>query len=240
MSYTLTLSGDSSILSSQFYPPIELEDDAEYVIGLTDFLAYHSIPNVDSTNNRFYYGDADKVIKIPEGSYEIEDINTYINSNLAELTATDTNLPDNLVFVSIKSNKNTLKCEIKANTTINFNKPNSIGRLLGYKNRKLKANKFHESNNPIKIQKVNAICVECNLVSNSFINGQPGHILHEFFPRVGPGYKIIDSPANVIYLPVNKRRIEGVTIKIVDQDGDLINFRGEVITLRLHLKRNGA
>lgn len=233
MSFTFTLSDKSSNLTAQFCPPIELEEGAAYSLGLINFEAYNSIPNIDAAHNHIYYDDDDKIIEIPEGSYEIEDINTYIRNHFISSHATDRH-------ISITSNKNTLKTEVKANKRVNFAKSDSIGSLLGFTPRLLKPLVRHISDSPARIQKVNAICVECNLVTDSFMNGRSVHIIHEFFPTVPPGYKIIECPANVIYLPVNKRRIDSLSVKIVDQDGDLVNFRGEVITVRLHLKKDGS
>ena len=54
---------------------------------------------------------------------------------------------------------------------------------------------------------------------------------------VEPGYKINEVPSDVIYLPINTRIINNISVNIIDQDGKLINFRGETITIRLHLKK---
>lgn len=54
-SFTLTLNGDSSELSANYYPPIELDHDGEYVCGLVDFQTYMSIPNISEKNNIFCY-----------------------------------------------------------------------------------------------------------------------------------------------------------------------------------------
>lgn len=78
---SFTLSGRSSILSSNFYPPIDLKENVEYELGLVSFMSYYSIPNIDETNNKFHYFDAgDKLqtITLPEGCYELTDIYNYI------------------------------------------------------------------------------------------------------------------------------------------------------------------
>ena len=62
-------------------------------------------------------------------------------------------------------------------------------------------------------------------------------MIHEFFPVVPPRYKIIEVLSQVIYLPVTVKSIDHLQIRIVDQDGRLVNFRGEVITIRLHIKK---
>ncbi|XP_066596233.1 uncharacterized protein [Prorops nasuta] len=50
MSFTVTLSDRKSVLNSDFFPPINLQDDW-YEIGLVDMQTYNSIANVDETNN---------------------------------------------------------------------------------------------------------------------------------------------------------------------------------------------
>lgn len=85
---------------------------------------------------------------------------------------------------------------------------------------------------------MNAIRVECNLTSGAYINNRLIHTIHEFFPTVSPGYKIVEVPKNVIYLPVTVEEIHMLNIRIVDQDGHLVNFRGETITIRIHIKKD--
>lgn len=227
MEYTFTFSGRESELTSNIYPPIELEDNSMYTLGLINFETYNSIPNIDNKNNKFYFGDS--IIKIPTGAYDVSDLNKYLRRKVERL--------DKENFVIIKANRNTLKCEFKANKKIDFTKNDTFGNLLGFKNKILEANTGYTSDYPVNIFKVNAICVECNLVGGSFKNNEYVHIIHEFFPNSEPGEKIVETPGNIIYLPINTRIISSITIKILDQDGELINFRGEVITLRLHLRK---
>lgn len=54
-SITLTLSGNTSELSANYFPPIKLDEDGKYVCGLIDFQTFMSIPNITEENNRFYY-----------------------------------------------------------------------------------------------------------------------------------------------------------------------------------------
>lgn len=224
MSITLTLTGKSSELTANYFPPIELSGD--YVCGLVDFNTYNSIPNVDHKNNLFHIGDHE--IEIPIGSYEVDDIIAYICSKYAILDP-----KKNLV---INANNNTLKIEVfSEKDTIYFNRDRSIGNLLGFKT-KLKPNQVHVSENPINISRVNVIRINCNLIMDSYINNMSAHTLHQFDNNVAPGYKISEIPRTLIYLPINTKRISTLSINIVDQDGELINFREETITLRIHLK----
>jgi len=72
MSLTFTLTGKSSILAVSYFPAVDLSDD-DYELGLTDFETY-TIPNVNSSNNKFYFDKDDKEIVIPVGSYELHKI----------------------------------------------------------------------------------------------------------------------------------------------------------------------
>lgn len=218
------LSGKGPTLSCDIFPPFEV-GDGDYVIGLIDLATYNSIPNIETgKNDKFYYGS--HVITFDEGSYEIENIEKHITEQLV-----------GGIGLSLKANNSTLKAEIKCSDTVDFSKSDSIGSLLGFSSKVLDKNRKHVSDQPINIIKVNTIRVECNLVKGSYDNGKEGHVLHEFFPEVAPGFKIVEVPSTIIYLPLNVRRVNNITVSLKDQDGNFINFREEVISLRIHIKK---
>ena len=72
------------------------------------------------------------------------------------------------------------------------------------------------------------------MTAGAYINERRVHTRHEFFPAVPPGYKIIEVPSQVIYLPITVKTIDHLQVPIVDQDGNLVNFRGEIVTIRPH------
>lgn len=219
--------GNTSVLSTSYFPPIELYEP--YECGLISLYTYNSIPNIDENNNLFHVGS--EIIELPKGSYEINDIAGYIDKKLKETVSK----PKPQVIIN--ANTNTLQTEIKSTHTVHFDKERSIGSLLGFSKRKLISNKINFSDIPVNINKINAIRVECNIVTGSFLNEIPVHTIHEFSTDVLPGYKINEVPTNIIYLPViNVNTISSIVIKLVDQDGNLIDFRNEQITIRLHLR----
>jgi len=75
MSLTLTLSGKSTILAANYFPSIDLSD-GDYDLAI--FQTYHTISNVNESNNKFYLAKEDAEITIPEGSYEVRDINEFL------------------------------------------------------------------------------------------------------------------------------------------------------------------
>lgn len=224
MSIILNFSGNKSTLSADYFPPIEL--DTSYECGLVSLFTYNSIPNIDKNNNLFHVGS--EIIELPEGSYEIDDIIDYIQTQLKR--------KNSKITIKINANTNTLRTEIKSSHPVYFNRRRTIGKLLGYSGREIASNVTIESDLPVNISKVNSIRVECNIVAGSFRNNKLVHTLHEFSPDVLPGYKISEVPKNIIYLPVNAKSIRSVVVRLVDQDGDPVDFREENITIRLHLR----
>lgn len=225
-SLTLSLSGTSSILEAQYFPPIELSPNKNYVLGLVELLTFNSIPNIDIGKNKFYVGEEGEEVILPTGSYEIEDIEKYLKQQLS---------PKNIT-INLKPNNNTLRSEINCSHNVDFRPRDSIASLLGFSHRQLPHHTTHSSELPVSILKVNALRVECNITSGAYINERKVHTIHEFFPAVPPGYKIIEVPSQVIYLPIAVKVIDHLQLSIVDQDDELVNFRGEVITVRLHIK----
>lgn len=226
-SLILTLSDTSSVLESKYFPPIQLSPNKNYALGLVEFLTFNSCPNVDKNNNTFKLLESEvEEIVIPIGSYDIDDIEKFLQKKLSK----------NKVSFNLKANNNTLRSEIKCSKDIDFQSNNSVGRLLGFTPRILKANILHKSDLPVQILKVNSLRIECNITAGAYINGNKVHTIHQFFPTVPPGYKIVEVPSQIIYLPITVDCIDHLQLRIVDQDGHKVNFRGEVVTIRLHIK----
>ena len=107
-SFTLTLSGESSVLETYYFPPIELSPEKKYVLGLIELLTFNSIPNIDTNCNKIYIGE--QVIVLPTGSYEITASNNYIQT---QLESTD-------ISFSLTANNNTLKSVITRSHRVDF------------------------------------------------------------------------------------------------------------------------
>jgi hypothetical protein len=151
MSFTLSVTHPSSLLSCDIFPPLLLNKKYKYEVGLLSFTTYNFIPNVDESNNKLYY-DGKKVLILPTGNYELKDLTEYIKTEL---------IKENIYF-GIFANNNTLKILVKSSVDLDFTKENSIGSLLEFNRRFLKAESQNYADHIVDIMKVNSIDINNN------------------------------------------------------------------------------
>ena len=60
-------------------------------------------------------------------------------------------------------------------------------------------------------------------------------IFIRFYPRT-LGDKIIETPANLVYLPITLDAIYSIETSLTDQNGLQLNLRGENVTIRFHVR----
>lgn len=228
---TITLSGNTSVLECRFFPPIEVSESAE--IGLLGLQTYNSMPNVepgcDTLGIISERGDI-LLIKIPTGCYEINTLEIKIHELLAS---------SDVKFFELNTDSSTLKCTIYCSNDIVFDVNNSIAPLLGFRPTagRLRGNIVHESVDLVNITKINCIKVDCNLAKGSFDNGQQTHSIHEFYPTVSPGFKIIEIPKYCVLYQLRTNAVDHVRVTLRDQHDKLINIRGEALNVRLLIKK---
>lgn len=231
-SITFTLTDNSSHLKTTFHPEIVLDDRYSYSCCLLDFFTYNSIPNINEKNNQFHFttnqNGSMQCIVIPRGSYELEEIGQYLREQLAK---------KNIPFF-FKANPRTMRFSIQCDITIDFSHANSIGSVLGFSKRIIDVTEERESDLLVNIQSISSIRVDCDLTTGSYHNGKSTHTIYEFNPSVESGVRILEQPKHLIYLPIVRHRINELNISIIDQDGRFVDFRGEKITCRIHIKRD--
>ena len=124
---------------------------------------------------------------------------------------------------------------LKNNYEVDFRKGKSINSLLGFHSN-LYTSGFHESENMVNILTINSILVNIDIISDSYVNGSTQPTIYSFFPDVSPGYKIIENPHNLFYLPITADTIHSITIWSTDQNGNELNLQGENLSMRFHLR----
>ena len=130
--------------------------------------------------------------------------------------------------INISANTNTLKSvlTLEDGYQVDFNHQNSIAKVLRFTNTKctrgfhesenvvniLSINSilftntkctrgFHESENVVNILSINSILVNIHIIPGSYVNGRTRNTIYSFFPNA-LGYKIVESPVNLAFLPL--------------------------------------
>lgn len=253
-SYTFTLTGNSSILSCNIFPEVELDENSDYSCALLDLTTYHSIPNIVQGVNsacHFYMltdegrttysptngamGYTVEQVDLPTGCYEAVEILDFIKRKIVDFGFS----------FEYTIDKNTSKAKIKCSTALYIGdrlSNNILKSVFGYRNDLIgiiPLNTETESTDIIKIASQDVVRVECNITSGSYVNGKSSHTIYEFATnKVDVGYKIIERPRNLIYLPVVLKRLNHIELSLVDQNGESIDFRGETVTCRIHIKKD--
>ena len=139
--------------------------------------------------------------------------------------------------IEISANTNTLNSQmiVNINCEVDFRRYNSINSLLGFDS-KLYTSGFNESENMVNILTINSILVNVDIISGSYVKGSTQPTIYSFFPNVCPGYKIIENPHNLLYLPITADTIHSITIWLTDQNGNELNLQGENLSMRFQLR----
>ena len=129
-SFQIIVSDSKSRFKTKFNPPLQLDRDKKYEKALVNLETYYSFPNINESNNVFVYypdnGNSWGKIKIPKGSFEIDDIYNTIHQETEKRGHHD---PINEDYnINIFANSNTLKSVLilEEDYQVDFNHQNSI------------------------------------------------------------------------------------------------------------------
>ena len=190
MDYLLKFTQNACKLSQDFYPIICLNPKSTYVLGLYSLSMYNSLTNIRNDENDLilFQNSAESskneafILRIPAGSYEIEDLGRYIEEKTREMS----------IEFQITVNAITMKVEMRCNYIVYFSQ-NSIRSILGFEKELYKPG-LHISEGIPQISAINVIIVECNIVKGSYRNGRRSNTLYSFYPVAPTGYKLIERP----------------------------------------------
>lgn len=239
--------GDTSDFSVEFKEAIYAPENRRFEVALQNLQTFYSWPNIHVSgakqNNTFIYSkDGGKTwitITLAEGAYEFATLASEIERSVLKNNAEDD--PP----ITLSANPATMKAIIDINDTyyqVDIGK-SKIRSLFNWKRSSgiLKKGR-NEAPNVIQITEVNEVLVNCDIVDESYTAtgksriAERGSVLYSFYPNVEPGYKINLKPSNLVFLPVTQESIKNIGIKITDQEGDLLNLRGELVTVSLILR----
>jgi hypothetical protein len=249
--FLLTL--DSSQISTspsnnftvQYTPPVVVNTDRNNIkrheIALINANLWYSWDNISALlgNNtlRYYNGSVWRSVTIPDGIYQLTDINNYLESVM--MANNDYNSAANTYYISLTPNYNTLKCQLTISNSYQLDlSVSSLNVLLGF-NSAIYTTSQQGSNEVDITNGVNALYIHCSAVGNSFNNGVASDIIYTFNPTSGPGTAIVISPYHPVYIPLRSDsniQITQIQMQITDQMGRPINFSGQPVSYLLHIR----
>jgi len=244
MSVKLTLNGNSSSFTTNFNQPICTDPNAKYEAALISLDMFNAIPNiVKDVNDLFEYssnnGVSWKQIRLGTGSYEINSINDEIQRVM--VVNGDYDKTKQSYFITISPDLSNLTSVIEIENEqykVRFQPPNSIGPLLGFDNAdSVIGFGYNESPKTVDITKVHTILVNTNIIMGNRIDSLESSDIYSFSPNVPPGYKISERPHSFMYFPLSRSNIDSMNIWLTDQNSNLIDVRGEIITIVLYIRK---
>lgn len=95
-------------------------------------------------------------------------------------------------------------------------------------------------NNGQKIDlKSQSIRINCDIISNSYINGKQSHVIHQFVRSISldKNKPFSEIPKHLNYFPVKFKTLHSIHISIVDRNSNLVNIDDCDIICRINIKR---
>lgn len=223
MSLTFSLSGNSSVLTANFFPAINLEE-GEWECALLNFETFYNIYNLKEVG---FINTGNDYGVVPPGLYEISDFERIVQEHL------DEKHPGS--HFTLTANPTTQKVKLRSSIKIGFT--TNINMLLGFHDQAFEPNKTYIAENFVNILPITLINIKTSIANGSYVNGERSHVIHAFSPSVPPGYRISEVPNTLIYYPVLIPTIHYISVEITDDKGNVIDFNRETITVRIHLRR---
>lgn len=253
----IQINSTKSFFTTNFPIPLELNESFNYKVALQWFSVYNTIFNVTNKNNQFMFDN--KIYKIKPGSYEIKDILSEMNA-LIKPDKIDFSIKINYGKLQINSSTKTLSfnTDYSLAEILGFEKTQDLTSVAMANVPQATVNLPQATgnlqkapilgSNKIDVSNINSINILCDLVQNSYIANETGgsenslaiqkNLLYTFpYGTVLMGFRIVQSPNPIIYLPMTRKNISSISFQITDQDGNLLDFNNEKISLALHIEQ---
>jgi hypothetical protein len=229
---------DAGLMSMRLINRVNLKQNVTYKVALVSLETGSFIPNVDSTNNKFYYssdgGTTTEEITIPESALNISDSDatkiTYY-SIIKEKIKEKNHNPDNIV-IQVNTTTGKTHITLKNNYRVYFTRPNTWRECLGFNSRDLITNGVHESDNTANVFITQKIYVGCNLCSGSICAGNvpSRNILFSFANSKRFGVPLIIAPNPLRPRQLTLKTFDKLDLYFFSDDGKPITFLGRQIT----------
>ena len=223
-STTIKANSTTSDFNIRFPIPLVLDSTLNYELGLLWFSTYNAIYNIGAYKFEYSVDGKDTESMLTPGAYEIPEIGIELKS----LTGKD---------IVLEPKISLHKCILKTKGVyIKFSK--ELADVLGFNANHIYRPGDKTGERLVNINNVSDINIECDLIQGCYNNGVSSNLLYSFPSNTVPsGYKLTERMNPPIYIPINRKQISNIHIRIVDQNDKTIDFNGENISMYLHLRQ---
>lgn len=226
---------------------IYLDPSGEYVIYLHTGTFWNCVNNITAkkANNtiRIFNSFEWFNIVIPDGAYNIVDINEFLMKYFLSINELDTDAEGNVISpVSFEGNAPTGKVYVYLKLGWKWDTSVSLFRnVLGFNSKTIvatdKSNQYTLSDNEAQIEQgVEALSIHCNLVSNSIYNGKFSDVLYHTAIEVPTASQQVIKPFNLIKCDLEQRDFSEIKLRITDQSNNEIEM-SQAVTYQIIIER---
>ena len=167
----------------------------------------------------------------------MNDINSYIQLRIRSNESLASGATDPIT-ISANITTNRVDITIASNYSIDFSQPNTWKDMFGFDPVAIKVNGVTSGVRSARLVAFNAIVINTDLTKNDYLNGKPSTALHSYSAfKVPIGYKMFEKPNPPIYLPLARKVIDKIRVWITDENGNILDFDGEIITIKIHIRQ---
>ena len=184
---------------------------------------YYTWKNVKSTHNNKFKISAptwNKTFDLPDGSYNISEIQDYIEYIIKKHETIGENAP---ILIYAYTMNNRIVFKIKSGYKLELLSKETL-KLLGSTKDIIDSDK--NSENVPRLENVEVVLVHCNLVNNSY--HQASRVLFTFVPTKQYGQLISISPHSLVFLNTMNTEFSEIEVWFTDQNNNALEIEGNV------------
>ena len=193
-------------------------------MALANLSIYYTWKNVKSTydNNKLKISAPtwNETFDLPDGSYNISEIQDYIEYIIKKHEAIGENSP---ILIYANTINNRIVFKIKSGYKLELLSKETM-KLLGSTKDTIDADK--NSENVPKLENVEVVLVHCNLVNNTY--QQHSRVLFTFVPIKQYGQLISISPHSLVFLKTMNTDFSEIEVWFTDQNNNALEIEDNV------------
>mgnify|MGYP001143833243 CR=1 FL=1 len=237
-------SGKSHDFTTHFQNPLQFPGNGSYEIALFSASIWYSYYNISSSYNnntfRYFNGSEYKTVSLPNGIYNIVDINNYLKTIMKENSDYDSDSDEDTFYLSILPNYESGTCEVKLSNGYKLDLTyGNFANLIGYDKIELTDAKNTNTKAVDITNGVNSVHIHVDIVDTSIVNGYSySDVIYSFIPTVGPFELMYISPNQYVFTELRRNTINKIRVYITDQNGNILNLNDNETTIQLIIQEN--